>query len=68
MEFVDGESLAESVSRGPLGIDEAVLIVLQIASGLQVAHDQDIVHRDIKTGNVMLSAKGEAKILDLGLA
>ncbi|GMQ81333.1 MAG: hypothetical protein BMS9Abin05_0764 [Rhodothermia bacterium] len=68
MEFIEGETLHERIQKGPLKLDEAVGIASQIASGLEAAHAKNIVHRDIKSGNVMLTAKGEAKILDFGLA
>lgn len=68
MEFIEGESLHDRIQKGPLKLEEAVRLASQIASGLEAAHEKDIVHRDIKSGNVMLTAKGEAKILDFGLA
>ncbi len=68
MEYIDGETLHDRVGKGPLKLQEAVRIASQIASGLKAAHAKDIVHRDIKGGNIMLTAEGEAKILDFGLA
>jgi serine/threonine protein kinase len=68
MEFIDGEPLDARVERGPLTLDEAVRLTTQIAQALEVAHEKDIVHRDIKAANVMLTKKGEAKVLDFGLA
>jgi hypothetical protein len=68
MEFIDGEPLDARVERGPLTLDEAVRLTTQIAQALEVAHEKNIVHRDIKAANVMLTAKGEAKVLDFGLA
>jgi hypothetical protein len=68
MEFVDGQTLAERIVQGPLPIRDAVAIAVQITEGLKAAHDKGIVHRDIKTGNVMLREDGRAKILDFGLA
>jgi len=68
MEFVDGETLADRIERGPLKVDDAIDIAIQIASGLQAAHEQQIVHRDIKPSNIMLTSRGHIKIMDFGLA
>lgn len=68
MDYYDGESLKEKVARGPLKPDEAVGIAIQIAHGLQKAHEKGIVHRDIKSGNIIVTSDGIAKILDFGLA
>ncbi|MDX1644079.1 MAG: serine/threonine-protein kinase, partial [Thermoanaerobaculia bacterium] len=68
MELASGETLAERIARGPLSTKEAVTIALQIARGLEAAHDRGIVHRDLKPGNVMVDAKSGVKILDFGLA
>ena len=69
MEYVEGHDLASIVKeRGPLDVREAVECVLQAARGLQYAHEQGIVHRDIKPGNLLLDKKGTVKILDMGLA
>jgi eukaryotic-like serine/threonine-protein kinase len=67
MEFIDGESLAARLQRGPPQVKEAVRIAAEIADALDHAHRQHIVHRDLKPGNVMLSRTG-AKLLDFGLA
>jgi serine/threonine protein kinase len=68
MEYVEGESLADHIARGPLPLNDIVRIGGQITSGLAAAHEKNIVHRDIKPGNVMLTTTSEAKILDFGLA
>ena len=68
MAFVDGQSLEEKVSSGPLGPKEAVDIAVQVAEGLQEAHANGIIHRDIKSANIMVGKKGQAKIMDFGLA
>jgi len=68
MEFIEGKTLHDRIGKGPLKLEEAVRIASQIASGLKAAHAKDIVHRDIKSGNIMLTEEGEAKILDFGLA
>ncbi|MCK4773301.1 MAG: protein kinase, partial [Candidatus Krumholzibacteria bacterium] len=68
MEFLPGDSLEAIVERGPVEITRAVEIAIQIAQGLQAAHDSDIVHRDIKSANVMVGDDGQVTILDFGLA
>ena len=67
MEFIDGESLADRLCKGPLPIGELVKIGCEIADALDRAHHGSIVHRDLKPGNVMLTRTG-AKLLDFGLA
>ncbi|MFP5287770.1 MAG: protein kinase domain-containing protein, partial [Thermoanaerobaculia bacterium] len=68
MEPVDGGSLAQWLERGPLPIDEAVRLGIQILEGLRVLHSLRIVHRDVKPGNVLLTSNGEVKLADFGLA
>ncbi len=68
MACYEGESLKDRIERGPLRLDEAVNIAIQIAQGLARAHEEDIVHRDIKPANVMITNRGEVKIVDFGLA
>ena len=68
MELVEGESLSAMVARRPLPLDHAVELATQICEGLKAAHAKGIIHRDIKSGNVLVTADGRTKILDFGLA
>ncbi|HKH48059.1 MAG TPA: serine/threonine-protein kinase, partial [Thermoanaerobaculia bacterium] len=68
LSFYEGETLRERIRRGPLPIAEAREIAIQVARGLARAHEAGIVHRDIKPANVILTRRGEAKILDFGIA
>ena len=68
MEYIDGIELKDKISRGVQGLDETQKIIEQIAKGLQAAHQRGIVHRDIKSANIMLTESGQVKIMDFGLA
>jgi eukaryotic-like serine/threonine-protein kinase len=68
-EYVDGENLKQLVDReGPLSAHETIELGLQVARGLAFAHDQGLVHRDVKPQNVLLDADGRAKVTDFGIA
>jgi serine/threonine protein kinase len=68
MAYCDGQRLDEKIAGEPLPVDEAVGIAIQIAEGLNEAHRKGVVHRDIKSANIMLTREGKAKIMDFGLA
>jgi serine/threonine protein kinase len=68
MERVEGVNLKTYLSRQPLATPEIVGIALQIANALEAAHEKNIVHRDIKPGNILVNDRGEVKVLDFGLA
>jgi serine/threonine protein kinase len=68
LEYIDGETLADRLARGPLRVREALEVCSQIAEGLAAAHDAGFIHRDLKPANVKLTSGGMAKVLDFGLA
>jgi serine/threonine protein kinase/Tol biopolymer transport system component len=68
MEFIDGETIAQKIKAGPLALDAAIEITMQAGNGLQAAHDKGIIHRDIKSSNLIMTHNGQIKILDFGLA
>ncbi len=68
MAYVDGESLKAKIKSGKLTLVEAVQLAIHAARGLAEAHEKGIVHRDVKSANILVTAKGQAKITDFGLA
>jgi serine/threonine-protein kinase len=68
MELLEGTELRTRMKEGPLDIAEAVDIAQQVADGLGFAHERGVVHRDIKPGNIMILPRGQAKIMDFGIA
>jgi serine/threonine protein kinase len=68
MAYIEGQSLQKKIGSGPLELDEAIRIAIQTAEGLQEAHNKGVVHRDIKSANIMVDERNQAKIMDFGLA
>jgi serine/threonine protein kinase len=68
LELVEGETLAQRLNRGRLPVDEALEVCIQVAEALEAAHSKDVLHRDLKPGNIQLTADGHVKVLDFGLA
>jgi serine/threonine-protein kinase len=68
MQYVEGETLADLARKRRLTTEQVCSLAKQIASAIEAAHAHGIIHRDIKTGNIMVTASGQAKVLDFGLA
>jgi serine/threonine protein kinase/Flp pilus assembly protein TadD len=68
MALIEGETLAQRIRNGPLTVDESLILAIQVAEGLEAAHEKQVVHRDIKPGNIIVTPKGRAIIVDFGLA
>jgi len=68
LEYIAGDTLADRLRRGPLALEEALSVGLQVAEALSAAHNQSVVHRDLKPGNIKITPEGKVKVLDFGLA
>ncbi len=68
MEDIEGQELKKRIDAGAINVEEAIAIALQIADGMGAAHDKSIIHRDIKSSNIMITKSGQVNIMDFGLA
>src|SRR4029077_4120329 len=68
LEFVEGETLAERIGRGPIPVEDALDIAAMICDALEAAHEKGITHRDLKPANIKITPDGKVKVLDFGLA
>jgi len=68
MELVEGQTLADRISQGPIPVGEALELSLQIAEALEAAHEKGVIHRDLKPANIKVDPEGKVKVLDFGLA
>jgi serine/threonine protein kinase len=68
LELVEGKTLADRIKSGPIPVEEALKLALQIAEALEAAHEKGVIHRDLKPANIKVTSDGKAKVLDFGLA
>ncbi len=68
LQLIEGPTLAEKIAQGPIPVEETLKIALQIAEGLEAAHEKGVIHRDLKPANIKINLEGQVKILDFGLA
>src|SRR5215475_2265429 len=67
LELVEGETLADRIARGPVPVEDALNVAIQISEALEAAHERGIIHRDLKPANVKITSDGKVKVLDFGL-
>ena len=68
LQLIEGPTLADKIAQGAIPVEEALKIALQIAEGLEAAHEKGVIHRDLKPANIKVNPEGQVKILDFGLA
>src|SRR5512147_613370 len=68
LELVEGETLADQLTRGAIPVEESLKLALQIAEALEAAHEKGVIHRDLKPANIKVTPDGKVKVLDFGLA
>jgi serine/threonine protein kinase len=68
LELIEGDTLADRIDRGPIPVEEALTLALQIAEAVEAAHAKGIIHRDLKPANIKVTANNKVKVLDFGLA
>jgi serine/threonine protein kinase len=68
MEYLEGETLSSRLIRGQLSVPQILTYGIEVSSALDAAHKQNIIHRDLKPGNILITSRGECKVLDFGLA
>ena len=68
LELVDGDTLADQIKRGPIGVEDSLKLALQIAEALEAAHEKGVIHRDLKPANIKVTHDHKVKVLDFGLA
>ena len=68
LQLIEGPTLGERIAQGPIPVEDALKIALQMAEGLEAAHEKGVIHRDLKPANIKITPEGQVKILDFGLA
>jgi serine/threonine protein kinase len=68
LELVEGQTLADRIKAGPIPVEEALKLALQMAEALEAAHEKGVIHRDLKPANIKVTPDGKVKVLDFGLA